>query len=105
MERWRRFVLAGMFLVTGAAQANEIDARLEFLIEAQPLSRAILELSRQSNTDILAPSQLIDGKRSQGVRGAMTALEALNSLLTGSGLQAVKVSQTSLAIVRVVGKG
>jgi hypothetical protein len=56
-----------------------------FAIDSQPLSSALLELGRQAEISILAPTSLVGGKTSQAVRGELTVSAALDQLLQGSG--------------------
>ncbi|MDP3736908.1 MAG: TonB-dependent receptor [Hyphomonadaceae bacterium] len=57
-----------------------------FRIDAQPLQKALVKYSEQSRTVIVAPAELLEGKRSSAVGGDLTANEALATLLKGTGL-------------------
>ena len=71
----------------------------DFDIAAQPLPKALLEFSRQSNVDVIVPADLVRGKRSAPVAGDMPAVEALTRLLQGSGLRVSVGEDGSLRIV------
>jgi iron complex outermembrane receptor protein len=70
-----------------------------FAIDSQPLSSALLELGRQAEISILAPTSLVGGKTSQAVRGELTVSAALDQLLQGSGLSYVFVQPGAVKIV------
>lgn len=78
-----------------AAQERSYD------IKAQPLASAILEFSRQSNVAVLAPMELVRGKRAPALRGAYSPAEALQKLLAGSGLRAVRGADGGMSLVPV----
>ena len=65
-----------------AAQAKQFD------IPAQAAETAITALARQAGIQIVVPRSFSRGKRTNAVRGAMTADVALNRLLDGTGLHA-----------------
>ena len=68
-------------------------------IAAQPLARAVLDYSRQSGVFVLAPMDLVKDKRSQRVKGRYSAEEALERLLSGTGLRAVRGNNGGVALV------
>jgi len=74
-----------MSLVLASAQA---ETPRHFRIAEQPLSRALLEFSRQADLIVTVPSELVRNKRAPEVRGELTPAAALARLLRGSGLEA-----------------
>lgn len=68
-----------------AVQAQE--AERAFNIEAQPLSGALLEFSRQSDLSVAVPPDLVENKRAPAVKGTLKPATALDRLLVGSGLK------------------
>ena len=66
---------------TAHAEAQEFD------IAAQDLSTALLEFGEQSGVNVAAPRELVRDKRAPAVRGEMEPEEALQKILSGSGLQ------------------
>lgn len=92
-------------LCAGSAYAQQPDSpapaspavRIEFDIAAQRLGDAIDAYSRASGLDIL-----IDGQHAQrtsnAVRGLLTAQEALEAMLAGTGLEARHANATSVVI-------
>lgn len=73
-------------LTLGVAHAQGTDTK-EFNIEAQPLSKALLEFNEQSGVLVMAPQELVEGKAAPAIKGEMTADEALEKILAGSGLK------------------
>ncbi|MDW3689009.1 TonB-dependent receptor [Cupriavidus sp. CV2] len=76
---------AGMMLASSVwAQGAAIDVNLP----AQPLDRALRALSRQSGVQIVFATDQAEKRTAPAVSGKLTAGEALERLLAGSGLQA-----------------
>lgn len=72
-----------------AAAANTpADRPVALNIAAQPLAQALNELARQANLQMTFPAALVAGKRAPAVSGQMTARQALDRVLAGSGLAA-----------------
>ncbi|MGA9657972.1 MAG: TonB-dependent receptor, partial [Asticcacaulis sp.] len=77
------------------------DQRQSYAQSPQPLSLALQDVSRKTGLVVVAPSHLVNGKTTSGLRGAYTPEQALSHLLAGTGLAAKKVSATSFVLVRV----
>jgi iron complex outermembrane receptor protein len=73
------------------AQARKLQ---HFDIAAQPLNDAITSFGVASGHDILAPSDILEGKQSQPLSGDYSLDQALKTLLRGSGLHADLVHKT-----------
>jgi len=72
-------------------------ARIEFDIEAQRLGNALAAYSRATGLDVLIDGEHVQ-RTANGVRGALTAMEALETLLEGTGLEARYANSTSVVI-------
>lgn len=83
-----------------ATQSAAEAAMFAFDIPAQPLSSALVAYSQQSGIPVVAPMELLDGKRSQPVQGTLDANQALTLLLAGSGLRPVHGANGGLALVK-----
>lgn len=57
-------------------------------LAAQPLGQALNELARQANLQMTFPAALVAGKQAPAVAGPLTVRQALDRLLSGSGLVA-----------------
>lgn len=81
-----------MALAVGGAgywpQAVQAQAASRIQIAAQPLGSALHELARQAGLQLTATPDLLAGKTAPAVSGTLTAQQALNQLLAGSGLVA-----------------
>ena len=77
---------AAAWAMTLAAAAQEGEKR-DFDIEAQPLAKALLEFNEQSGVLVMAPQALVEGKTAPAIEGEITADEALDRILSGSGLK------------------
>jgi TonB-dependent receptor len=86
-------------LTIGLSAAHAAGDPQEFSIAAQPLAKALHEFSKQSNRDVIAPSEIVNGKESAGVSGEMSPEAALAKLLEGSGLRILEGEGGSLSIV------
>src|SRR3546814_2268385 len=78
--------MLGTHSVLNAGSAATAVAVYNFDIPAQPLSSALRQFAQQSRREILFTPGLVAGKRSPGVAGNLPSLEALEALLTDTGL-------------------
>ncbi|MEM7058161.1 MAG: TonB-dependent receptor [Pseudomonadota bacterium] len=76
--------------------AVQIDVR------AQPLAEAIAELGRETGLQVGIASALSEGKQSTTVRGLMTARQALDQMLQGTGLQATSLGTDGATVTQAV---
>ena len=74
-------------MIGGASAAAEEADKKIFNIEAQPLSEALLEFSKQSDVNVIAPSSLTRGHRATPVLGEYTPEEALKTMLGDADLE------------------
>lgn len=68
------------------AQASQQGSLQRFDIAAQPLASALNQFSRETGWEVGYTADLARDVRSAGVRGEMTAAEAIVQLLSGTGL-------------------
>ncbi|MEM9248838.1 MAG: TonB-dependent receptor [Pseudomonadota bacterium] len=87
-------VLALVTLPALAQQTSPVD------LEAQPLTRALAQLSSDADIEIVAASELIAGQSSQAVSGTMSPFQALQRVLAGTGLSARAVAENSYVVTR-----
>ena len=78
--------------------AGTLTSTARFDISPQRLAAALLAYSEQSGVQVTSPAELLDGRRSPGVKGSLNAQEALKQLLVGTGLQFDIVDDTTVAI-------
>lgn len=72
-----------------AAPGHAATPSVDVNIPAQPLGPALNELARQANLQMTFPAEWVAGKQAPAVAGKMTAQQALDRMLAGSGLIAV----------------
>jgi iron complex outermembrane receptor protein len=83
---------AAIAIMSCPADAQAQPAReADYALPAQELSRSIREVSLRSGVSVIAPSELVAGRRAPPLRGRFGAREALARLLEGSGLRATLV--------------
>ncbi|WP_322044250.1 TonB-dependent siderophore receptor [Paraburkholderia sp. J67] len=86
-------ILAVMAFETPSAHAQATSAAvpgssINFSIHAQPLGGALNEFAREANVQLLVKPSLVANKVAPAVNGRMTAAQALDRILEGSGLSA-----------------
>src|SRR5690606_23373555 len=105
-EGWMKPVFMAALLATGsclvlsAPTAKAQTAETEFNIPAQRLADALRAYSEATGRDVIAASQLLEGRRSSAVRGRLSPDEALARLLAGTGLVAERVDNTLVLRVK-----
>lgn len=119
MKHHLRLPLA-LALCAGIANAMADDKVRSYNIPAQSLNSALQKLAEQSGIAVMFTENLVAGKTSPDLSGAYTAKQALQKLLTGTGLEytftsddavAVKAAESgsnaasTLPAVKVMGKG
>ena len=81
--------LAGLLIVgTQSAAHAQAAPVVSVSITAQPLGQALNELARQANLQLSFPAALVAGRAAPAVSGRLSARQALDRLLAGSGLVA-----------------
>lgn len=86
-----RFWTAAAVLAAGAAPIAQAQAQTPdgqyYELPAQPLAKAVLEVSRRSGINLIAPADLLEGRTAPALRGRYAPSAALEALLAGSGLR------------------
>lgn len=83
----------------GVAHAD-LSQTVEFDIPPQTLQEALIKYSAQSHVQVTGPADIIDGKASIGVRGALPARNALSRLLEGTDLTYEVINENTVVIRR-----
>src|SRR4051794_15148636 len=84
--RDRVFIAAAAIAWALPAAAAEPAKQYQFDIPASGLSVALRQVALEAGFDLIAPSRLVDGRRSPAIRGTFTREAAVAALLEGSGL-------------------
>ncbi|MCV2217160.1 TonB-dependent siderophore receptor [Thauera sp. Sel9] len=87
------------------AQESAAVAPHRFDIPAGPLDQALSRFGRQSGMQIVVDGSLTAGLRSPGLSGNHSAPQALNRLLAGTGLQAVRGTGNEYTLQRIPSSG
>lgn len=90
-------VTAAMVTAEGAWAA---DQRMAVELPPQPLAAALESLAAQTHAQLLYSADLVRRLTSAPLKGEMTAAEALDALLAGTGLQARPTGPDSFTLVR-----
>jgi iron complex outermembrane recepter protein len=85
-EVWRWMCAVAVLQVLFSTPA---DAQLDVDLPSQSLGTALVQLAGKMGVNILAPDALIGGKQAPAISGHFTLNDALEHLLSGSGLKAV----------------
>ena len=90
-SHFAQHALAGLVVAAMTAPAFAAEAApRSYNIPAGPLSAAIARFAAESGVYIAADGALTAGKTSPGFQGTLAPQDALNRLLKGSGLDAVR---------------
>ena len=81
-----------------SAPATVQQKEQAFSIEAQPLQDALVEFGDQSTFQVTASADLVRERQSPGVYGVMTPLQALTTLLTGTGITFSMLDATTVVL-------
>lgn len=105
MNAYRSSLFAGVALATvaGVAQAQTptpAPVQINFSIASGPLGGALNAYASQAGRQLMFTSDQVAGRRTQGLSGRMTPDEALNRLLAGSGLTAVRSTSGAWVLQR-----
>lgn len=79
------------------------SATFAIALPAQPLGAALNELARQARFQLMVHPDLVAGKNAPAVAGSLSAQQALDRLLAGSGLQAAQ--EGSVVVIQPVPQG
>jgi iron complex outermembrane recepter protein len=91
---------AGLAHLATAAPAAALaqEASYQIDIPAQPMGEALRALGKATKQNIVFDGSIVKGKRSTTVRGRMSASEALDRMLQGSGLEMSRGSGGGLVV-------
>lgn len=78
--------------VMGAAQAQVTEAARDYAVPAGPLDQALVAFGRVSGAKLVFNAQQMQGRQSAGVQGRHAVEPALQQLLAGTGMQAVRAA-------------
>jgi outer membrane receptor protein involved in Fe transport len=83
-----------LVLAFAAPASAQLPGERGYSLPAQDLSKSLREVSRQSGRDIIAPSELVEGRQAPALSGPFTAEGAVRMLLIGSGLEVRRVGDS-----------
>lgn len=90
---------------TQPASQTQAHMSVSFSIPPQSLPDGLTQFGRQSGWQVAAPSGLLAGERTQGANGVMPPLQALQVLLTGTGLTYTVSNGNTVTLVKAVNGG
>lgn len=79
--------LAALLWTSAAEAAPQESPRRQLQLPSLDLSQALREVAVQTGRNIIAPDELVRGRRAPGLSGDYTAEQAVAALLEGSGLR------------------
>lgn len=83
---------------TAAAAETAAIATQEFSIPAQPIASALRMYAEKTGEQIVFFSEVGSGRESSGIEGRFTSEEALQRLLSNTGLKARRINQRTISI-------
>ncbi|MEJ0038989.1 MAG: TonB-dependent receptor [Gammaproteobacteria bacterium] len=84
--------------ITPGMAAADLASKVHFDISAQPLPSALLKYSDQAGVQIASTAEIIEDKATPGVVGTLVARNALEQLLSGTGLVYEVIDASTVAI-------
>lgn len=81
------------FTISAAAAQAQAPAEADYALPAQALARSLRAVAVRSGVSVIAPSELVAGRRAPPLRGRYGPREAVAALLQGSGLRATLVGE------------
>lgn len=95
--------LVGLAAAPAAQAQNAAAASVEINVSAGPLAQALASLARATGTTLVVAPGLVEGKQAPAVSGNLTAQQAFDRLLAGSGLVA-EVSGRDVVVRSATGR-
>ncbi len=97
---WLPTILLSICMLPVGASEAQLNQPLQFSIAAQSLSSALLQFAKQTKIQVLTASEDLDGYRTSGVRGRLTARAALEAILAGTDLSFRDIGKDTVTIRR-----
>lgn len=93
-------LLQAMFITAGIAAGSALAQEASYNIDlpAGALSASVETLARETGLQILFDRRLLEGRQMPGLKGRMTASEALGRLVAGSGIDVVATGGGAYAL-------
>lgn len=98
LDRIRKAALL-LALAAPHAVAGDLDRVIAFEIAAQPLDRALIAFSEQSNVQLMVATELVANLASPGVDGGYSATDALTRILGANPLGFEVVGEDTIVVV------
>jgi outer membrane receptor protein involved in Fe transport len=101
--RWARafsVLLAGVAVLAAAGAFAAEPVKKSFNVPADSAERALKRFAEQSGVDVVFPTDVVSGVRTNPVQGELTAREALDRLLAGTGLVATPDARSGTFAVK-----
>ncbi len=100
LRRWSVGSVSALALSVAITPTWAVAEAKSFDIDAQPLSKALIAFSKQSDFLVVAPTDLVQGKTAPYVSGNLEPEDALELLLKGSGLKHQRGADGEFTIVK-----
>ncbi len=103
-KHFRRSICAvtvALLLHSASVSAAQEPSPVKYAIEAMPADAALLEFARQANLTVVFPYSVVKGMQASPVQGYFYAKQAIETLLTGTKLQATLTDDNQLIIKKI----
>jgi len=96
----RRILAVLVCLALGVAAYAADNAPKSFDVPAAAAARALKQFSEQAGVQVLFPTDLVEGVRTNAVRGELTPVQALEQMVAGTPLAVVRDDKTGALGIR-----
>jgi iron complex outermembrane receptor protein len=87
------------------ADEARTSARRHIDVPRQALGHALRTLMKEHDIQLVYRAELVQGRMTEGARGELTAIEALDQLLNGTDLTYIYIDENTLTLLPVGGSG
>lgn len=105
LNPWSHALPVAMALATLASAAHAQEQTLSFNLPAASLASTLNAIASQSGRIVSLDPALVQGKRAPAVSGRMSATQAMQTALAGSGLQLLVTDQGNFSVFPAIDAG
>ena len=105
LNPWSHALPVAVALATLASAAHAQEQTLSFNLPAASLASTLNAIASQSGRIVSLDPALVQGKRAPAISGRMSATQAMQTALAGSGLQLLVTDQGNFSVLPAIDAG